>query len=429
MKKASDVTIIIPVFNEEKYLNNFIKDLLIEAEKIKEISSIIFINDGSKDKTEQILDKYKRNKLIKIFCHSRNLGKGASLKTGLKEYLINKTEYIIFMDGDYQHYPKYLKIFISNLKKNQVVFGYRKLGKNVPFFRKLGNNIARFIFRNFFNIKRKDLLCGFMAFQKNTLSKIKWRYKDYGVETEISALIGQNKIPFKEILIKTIYLNKSKGVNILDAFFIFLRIPFWYIRYGSRFYLLFLTYIFILLIFILLAYKDVFSIRTLIPNLEPYPDTLYYASPAWNYVKGNGFKMFFENLTIKSVTPPLYSIFLIPFFYFFSDVRSFYFANIFLMFSSILFFILILKKIYKESFFSFFLIIFLSFFLVTNQFVYSLPSFLMSENLSFLILIIGIYLLISPVTKTKSILSAIIGTSFVLIKFSNLPFVFFISFF
>lgn len=421
MKNTASATLVIPIYNEEKYLDRFIKDLLNTAKSVREISSIIFVNDGSKDRTREILNRYGKNKLIKVINHSKNKGKGAALKTGLKEYLSNETDYLIFMDADSQHDPKDLSRFINEVKKNPIVFGYRELSKGVPFFRKLGNIIARFIFRSFFNIKRKDLLCGFMAFQKNIIPKIKWRSDDYGVETEISALVGKNKVKFKEILIKTIYLNKSKGVNIIDAFFIFTRIPFWYIRYGSQFYLFLLSYFSIVLIFILLAFKNPFSIKSLVPNLEPYPDTLYYASPAWNFIKGKGFGMFFNNYSVKMIVPPLYSVILIPFFYLFSDVRSFYFANILLMIASIYIFMMILKKIFNDNFFSFFLIIILSFFLITNQFIYFLPSFLMSENLALLLLVISIYLLINPITKAKSIISGFFGILFMLTKFSNLP--------
>ena len=79
-----------------------------------------------------------------------------------------------------------------------------------------------------FNIKRKDLLCGFLGFRKEVYRQIKWKSCRYGIETEMATKVGRNKIPFSEVKIDTIYIDKYKVVTIFDAFKILGKIPLWY---------------------------------------------------------------------------------------------------------------------------------------------------------------------------------------------------------
>lgn len=222
--------IIIPVFNEEKYLKQFIPKLIRHVKKLQDVKKIYFINDGSTDKTEDILNKYKTH-FISVIRHSTNKGKGAALRTGFDQAKNKEFDAVIFMDGDCQHDPKYLTDYLDGLKKYPVIFGYRKFDKKAPLIRKVGNDLARFLFRHFFRIKRHDLLCGFTALRKDIFDKLDWKSNDYGVEVELSTIIGKKNIASKEILINTTYLDNTKGVNLLDAFFIFMKIPFWYIQY------------------------------------------------------------------------------------------------------------------------------------------------------------------------------------------------------
>lgn len=225
------ISVIITVYNEEKYLPAFLQQLLSTAKKIPEISNIILVNDGSTDDTEKIIMKAKKRheNIISVNAKTNN-GKGYSMRMGFKKALENKIDGVIFMDGDGQHDPSSLKKFIHELEHYPLVFGYRQLKKDAPFIRKIGNQISSFIIRNIFNIKRKgDILCGYFAIRSDIFNEIQWRSDDYGVEAEISAIVGRKQIHFMEILVKTIYLDQKKGVQIFDAFRILMRIPFWII--------------------------------------------------------------------------------------------------------------------------------------------------------------------------------------------------------
>lgn len=169
--------------------------------------------------------------------------------------------------------------------------------------------------------------------------------------------------------------------------------------------------------FLSLAWKEPFKLTNSIANLDPNPDTLYYSVPAWNFVHGQGFKMMAYGKEIIQGVPPLYGIYLIPFFALFNDVRSFYFANLILLGGAIWVFLLIAEKIFKDSR----IIFLLGFVLVTNFYFYNLPQLLMAENLLLLLTLVGFYLLLLPFSIKNLILITICSGLLWLTKLSAFP--------
>lgn len=225
------VFIIVPVYNEEKYVGRFIRDLFREVGGIKKISQVVFVNDGSKDRTREIIlnqkEKYKKIRLVDL---PKNSGKGVAMKQGLKYAKKNNAGAIIFMDGDRQHSPEHIKDFLQAIETSPIVFGYRMLLSDAPKIRKAGNAVAGLIIRYLFNIKRRDILCGFIALRSDVFNKINWTSKGYGVEAEMSAVVGRKKIDFTELLVSTIYFDVKKGVTMKHALKIFLHLPLWYLK-------------------------------------------------------------------------------------------------------------------------------------------------------------------------------------------------------
>lgn len=182
-------------------------------------------------------------------------------------------------------------------------------------------------------------------------------------------------------------------------------------------------YVFLILvvIFLALAYQDPFSTRSLVANLEPYPDTLYYSIPAWNLVNHGRFDMSSQTgkIMIENIVSPLYSLYLTPFLLLTKDIRVFYFANIVLAILTILCVYLSLKEVNKGSLGL--LVTFLGgIVLVTNEIFYKLPSLLMAENLSIFVSSFYIYLLCKNRSFLKAILAGLSFAFFPLIKTSNI---------
>ena len=106
MKKK--LSVIVPCYNEEQSLQYFYKEIVAVSKKMNYLDfEYIFIDDGSKDKTLEILKEYaKKDKRVKFISFSRNFGKEAAMLAGL-EY--SKGDYVTLMDADLQDPPQLLE--------------------------------------------------------------------------------------------------------------------------------------------------------------------------------------------------------------------------------------------------------------------------------------------------------------------------------
>ncbi len=119
------LSLIIPLHNEQQALPGFHASLMPAVKKAAENYEIIYVNDGSTDKTLTIATQLADNdKHIKILSLSRNFGKELAMTAGLT---IATGDAIVIMDGDGQHPPELIYTFVEKWKAgNQVVIGVRR---------------------------------------------------------------------------------------------------------------------------------------------------------------------------------------------------------------------------------------------------------------------------------------------------------------
>lgn len=141
MKKSATLAIIVPCYNEEEILNKSIKRLsdlmtsLIEKEQISSKSKIVCVNDGSKDKTWNIIEKaHKENALVNGISLSRNFGHQEALLAGLYN---TEADIYITIDADLQDDPNVIKEMIeAYYKGNEIVYGVRNKRETDTFFKR-----------------------------------------------------------------------------------------------------------------------------------------------------------------------------------------------------------------------------------------------------------------------------------------------------
>lgn len=169
-----------------------------------------------------------------------------------------------------------------------------------------------------------------------------------------------------------------------------------------------------LFLLILLLFRNPFGERTLIPNLEPYPDTLHYIVPARSFADGGVFKLTREFGEMSSNVAPLYSILLIPFYVIKSDPRMFYFLNMLLSIVGFYLFYRIIDYLIENKW-----IVGLTLFIyVTNYYIYWYPQWAMAENLTLTLFLSAIYLLSRKVTGKRILIAAFLSASFYATKFA-----------
>ena len=98
MNTKSELSIVIPAYNEAENLKIILPELIEFVRKHN--WQLIITNDGSKDKTKEILESFKQSDVLKIVHHKLNKGYGAAIKSGIEAC---DTEYLITIDADGQH--------------------------------------------------------------------------------------------------------------------------------------------------------------------------------------------------------------------------------------------------------------------------------------------------------------------------------------
>jgi len=203
------IFIVVPAFNEAKRIGGVLSGL----EKTK--LPVVVIDDGSSDRTFEIVKKYK----VTVLRHKINLGKGAAMKTGAEAAFSMGADAVIFMDSDGQHKIEDLPQFVKALKtgKYEIVFGSRNLGLGMPLERYIGNKLASVLVNLLFGIYVSDLISGYRALTRKAVEKINWESTGYGVETEMVVKCARLGLKHCEVPVATVYYDKFKGVSIIDA--------------------------------------------------------------------------------------------------------------------------------------------------------------------------------------------------------------------
>ena len=170
------LSIVIPAYNEEKGIGRIIERLLNERQGITaacpEVSNveIIVVNDNSRDKTSEIVQKYSEVILVN---HRTNKGYGAALKTGFARA---KGGYIGFLDADGTYLPESLfslsKVLIES--KADIVLGSRFSGEKsrMPLLRHFGNRFYAILLSWLTDKKISDTATGMRIFKKEILARI-----------------------------------------------------------------------------------------------------------------------------------------------------------------------------------------------------------------------------------------------------------------
>jgi len=166
-----DLTVVVPVFNEEESiaeLSSWIEKICIENNLSFEI---IFIDDGSTDKSWEILtDLASGRDFVKAVRFRRNYGKAAALHTGFK---LSSGEVVITMDSDLQDSPDEIPELVRMVRKEgyDLVSGWKKK-RHDPFVKRITSKFYNRTARWSSGIKLHDFNCGLKAYRNEVVKNI-----------------------------------------------------------------------------------------------------------------------------------------------------------------------------------------------------------------------------------------------------------------
>jgi glycosyltransferase involved in cell wall biosynthesis len=165
------ISIVVPLFNEEESIQLFHEELMKHIPSFAKEYEILYIDDGSTDKSLEILKQLSKNSdKIKIFSFRRNLGKAEALTYG---FLKAKGEYIVTLDADLQDRPSEISRLLEKSKQGvEVVCGYRKNQQRKGYMiaiSKIFNSILNFIF----DLRIHDYNCGLKAYTREAAKSLR----------------------------------------------------------------------------------------------------------------------------------------------------------------------------------------------------------------------------------------------------------------
>lgn len=166
-----DISVIIPLYNEEESLpelSQWIERVMLANDFSYEI---IFIDDGSNDKSWQVIEALAaENKAIQAIRFRRNYGKSAALDSGFK---IAKADVIITMDADLQDSPEEIPALYNKIKKEdfQLVSGWKKKRYD-PIAKTIPSKFFNWTARRITGIKLHDFNCGLKAYSNEVVKNI-----------------------------------------------------------------------------------------------------------------------------------------------------------------------------------------------------------------------------------------------------------------
>jgi dolichol-phosphate mannosyltransferase len=206
------IVVMIPTYNEASNIKRMIFDVLNCCADV----DVLVVDDMSPDETYKIAeDISKENNRVHLLLRKEKKGRGFAGKDGFIKALEMGADYIVEMDGDGSHSPKYIPDFIKAIKDCNVVIGSRYVngGKDEErsLLRQVVSNFSRHYLSFVLDVKVKDPTSGYRMFRRDALKKFAYALttSDPFIITEVLHHIKKNRLKIKEIPI--IFLARFSG--------------------------------------------------------------------------------------------------------------------------------------------------------------------------------------------------------------------------
>ena len=201
--KTPSLSVVIPVFNEEKT----IEEIFNKVYENELVSEIIIVDDFSSDESFDIISKVVKNKgknqkpKLVISRNSKNIGKGGTLKSGFK---LATSDVIVVQDADLEYDPKDYNDLLKPIAEDKadVVYGSRFIGgphRVLYFWHYIGNKTLTLLSNIFTNLNLTDMETCYKMFRKDILKTINLKSNRFGFEPEFTAKIAKANLRIYEL--------------------------------------------------------------------------------------------------------------------------------------------------------------------------------------------------------------------------------------
>jgi glycosyltransferase involved in cell wall biosynthesis len=228
---SASADIIIPVYNERDNLPS----LLARLQALPDASSfhLVFVDNASTDGSVEFLETVPGATIIR---HPRNLGYGASLRSGMAA---TKTDRWVIIDADCEYPPECIPQLLQKLADHNVVYASRLLGKNnaqqagMPPFKWRGNRMISSAYNILFGQNTTDLYTGCKALRRQCLRNIDLQRDGFGQVLELAANLAVRGYHIREVAVDFVPRShgQSKMLHVSET----LKYIFWLLFYRLYF--------------------------------------------------------------------------------------------------------------------------------------------------------------------------------------------------
>jgi len=209
------LSVIVPVYNEEKTVREILTRLVI----VPAVNEVIVVNDGSTDGTEKEIKKFlnSKNKNLKKISYFKkaNGGKGTAIKYGLKKVT---GDYTLIQDADLEYDPSDIPALLEHVESGRVdvVYGSRFIGphSNLLFWDRLGNSLLNFLVNILYDTTLTDMETCYKLLPTKVFRELDIQSNKFDMEPEITCKLLKRGVRIFEVPITYVGRDFAEGKKI-----------------------------------------------------------------------------------------------------------------------------------------------------------------------------------------------------------------------
>lgn len=211
MEKIRKPTVsgFFPYLNDWGTIGSLVATLDIVLQEVASCYEIIIVDDGSDDKSKEILHFLTRRfEKLRIITHPKNRGYGGAIKSGIRN---SKMDWIFYTDGDAQYDPRDLRVFFKKkLEKVDIINGY-KIKRADPWYRKLTGKIYHYFIKILFKVPISDTDCDFRLMRRSIFKVVKLESDSGLICAEMIKKISDAGFIFQELPVNHYWRTSGKS--------------------------------------------------------------------------------------------------------------------------------------------------------------------------------------------------------------------------
>ena len=172
MSAPLDLSVVVPLYNEEESLPHLVEQLLAALRPSGERFELVLVNDGSSDRTAEVLERLSQDipELVGVLLR-KNYGQTAAMAAGFD---VAQGEVIVSLDGDLQNDPADIPMLLAKLREGyDLVSGWRHQRHDAALQRKLPSKIANRLIGRVTGVRLHDYGCSLKAYRRDVLSDMR----------------------------------------------------------------------------------------------------------------------------------------------------------------------------------------------------------------------------------------------------------------